>query len=218
MKTDKRIAEILKSTISWDVRLGIHEVSVVVKDGTVYLRGTVDSLLKRRAAEEDASMVPGVKKVENDIKVVLSTKRPDPEIAFAVKEALKWDPRISPEDIHVTVTRGVVTLTGTVDNYAAKAAASVLAGGIAGVKEVKARIGHVPSQRREDRDILEEAEADLHYSYRAGFGSDIFVKVANGIVTLSGKAQSMAARRAAEETVWAIQGVKQVANKIVVKA
>jgi len=217
MSKDKQIADIIRSTISWDVRLGVHEVEVTVEDGIVCLLGTVDSYLKRCAAEEDAAKVPGVKKVANDLKVALSTKRPDQEIAHAVKEAFKWDPRISPSDLDVSVKQGVVTLIGTVDNWSAKKVAVVLVEGIAGVKGVRAKIAYFPALARSDEEIQEEVEARLRYDYRSEFGANLAVEVKKGIVTLRGSAQSAAARRAAEETAWDVMGVKQVVNKIVVR-
>ena len=45
------------------------EVAVAVRAGTVALRGTVDSVPQLRAAVEAAKSVPGVRSVENELRV-----------------------------------------------------------------------------------------------------------------------------------------------------
>src|SRR5213593_3910789 len=52
---------------------------------------------------------------------VTTTKpKTDEQIQRDVLEELKWDARVQPNEIGVTVKDGVVTLTGWVDSYAKK--------------------------------------------------------------------------------------------------
>jgi osmotically-inducible protein OsmY len=53
-----------------------------------------------------------------------------------VQDAIKWEPLLHAAEIGVIVKDGVVTLTGTVDNYMKKAEAEIAAKNVLGVKAV----------------------------------------------------------------------------------
>jgi osmotically-inducible protein OsmY len=91
-RTDEAIQADVLEELKWNSRVQPNEIGVAVKDGIVTLTGWVDSYLKKRAAEEAAHRVPGVKAVANDIEVRLpgSAERTDVDLAKAVLEALKW--------------------------------------------------------------------------------------------------------------------------------
>jgi osmotically-inducible protein OsmY len=70
------------------------------------------------------------------MEVLMSAKmqtKTDSEIQQAVWRELKWDNRVAETEVGVTVERGVVTLTGTVDSYAKKLAAQESAHRVRGV-------------------------------------------------------------------------------------
>ena len=48
---------------------------------------------------------------------LVTDTRTDTQIQADVLAELKWEPRVSPNEIGVMVKDGVVTLTGTVDSY-----------------------------------------------------------------------------------------------------
>jgi len=58
--------------LKWDASVQPNEIGVAVKDG-VTLTGSVNSMVKKVAAEEAAHRVRGVKAVANDIEVRLPT-------------------------------------------------------------------------------------------------------------------------------------------------
>ena len=93
------------------------EIGVAVHDGVVTLTGWLDSYTKKWAAEQAAHRVRGVVAVANDIEVKLPTAatRTDPEIAEAAVRALKWDALLSLQNLEVSVSKGWVTLRGTVE-------------------------------------------------------------------------------------------------------
>ena len=62
---------------------------------------------------------------------------PDDEIAQAVRDAFVYDPRVLSFDPRVHVSNGVVTLSGVVDNLAAKQAAEQDARNVVGVAGVR---------------------------------------------------------------------------------
>src|ERR1700716_2133817 len=140
--------------LKWDARVQPNEIGVAVKDGVVTLTGWVDSYLKRWAAEEAAHRVRGVRAVANDIEVRLGvgSERTDAEIAAAAVRALQWDAILVPEKIEVTVSKGWVTLKGSVDWQYKKTEAERVVRNLAGVKgvinliEVKPKVQPTPDE------------------------------------------------------------------------
>jgi osmotically-inducible protein OsmY len=68
--SDDIVQKEVQDHIQGDSRVESSDVSVQVRDGVVFLTGTVSSFAARRAAEEDAWTVTGARSVENDIGVV----------------------------------------------------------------------------------------------------------------------------------------------------
>lgn len=56
------------------------------------------------------------------------------ELQKDVQDAIKWEPLLHAAEIGVIVKDGVVTLTGTVDNYTKKLQAEKAAKGVSGVR------------------------------------------------------------------------------------
>ena len=67
---------------------------------------------------------------------VATAPRTDEQIREDVLAELKWEPRVQPSEIGVTVKNGVVTLTGFVDSYTKKYAAQEAAHRVRGVRAV----------------------------------------------------------------------------------
>src|SRR3989440_833525 len=97
--------------------------------------------------------------------------RTDEEIQRDVLEELKWDARVQPNEIGVSVKDGVVTLTGWVDSYTKKWAAEEDAHRVRGVKAVANDIEvRLPSSaERNDSDIAAPAKRALEW--------DVFVPI-----------------------------------------
>ncbi|MGD9042027.1 MAG: BON domain-containing protein, partial [Desulfobacteraceae bacterium] len=105
-----------------------RDISVSVINGKVHLYGTVDSFSERTIAEDLASRVKGVVAVENRLTVEDSLPegkaKSDWEIKEDIESELSWDPFVDSDEVTVTVSDGVVTLTGTVYSWTERAAAS----------------------------------------------------------------------------------------------
>ncbi|MCL6472708.1 MAG: BON domain-containing protein [Firmicutes bacterium] len=139
----------------------------------------------------------------------------DQEILSDVQDALTWDVRVNSANIDVSVVNGVVTLTGTVDTYTQKLDASQIASRIKGVVDVVNELVVKPVFVRSDQEI----EDDIYAAMRRDVLVDetnIIVRVANGIVVLSGSVATMAEKNAAESDAWLTPGVTDVINNIVV--
>jgi osmotically-inducible protein OsmY len=142
----------------------------------------------------------------------------DEQIQREVLTELKWDARVSPNEIGVTVRDGVITLRGVVDNYAKKWAAEDAALRVRGVKavanELDVRIDR--TSERTDADIAAAAIRALEWD--AVVPSErVKVKVSNAWVTLTGEVEWYYQKLDAERVVRRLTGVKGVSNLISVK-
>lgn len=82
--TDKELGTRVKDQILWDGRVPAAEVDITIEDSKAILRGTVPSYRAKMAAAEDAWVVSGIQKVDNQLKVKYPpaiTVPPDSEIA-----------------------------------------------------------------------------------------------------------------------------------------
>ena len=142
--------------------------------------------------------------------------RSDDEIRNSVLLELKWDPKVTSDDIGVAVKDGVVTLTGFVPSYWEKDAAEKAAKRVYGVKAVANDLEVKLLSSRTDpeiaRDIVHELQS--HVSIPA---NNIKATVRNGWVTLEGSVDWQYQKLIAESAVKKIKGVIGVANNIEVK-
>jgi osmotically-inducible protein OsmY len=125
---DAQIARQVWDAFSRNPFVERRDISVSVINGKVHLYGTVDSFSERTIAEDLASRVKGVVAVENRLTVEDSLPegkaKSDWEIKEDIESELSWDPFVDSDEVTVTVSDGVVTLTGTVYSWTERAAAS----------------------------------------------------------------------------------------------
>jgi osmotically-inducible protein OsmY len=141
----------------------------------------------------------------------------DEEIQKNVLEQLKYDSRIKPAEIGVTVKDGVVSLVGTVDSYTKKWTAEEIALRTTGVKAVvnELEVKLPSSSVRSDEDIAKTARQILESSYDVP--PTVKVVVEKGWVTLTGDVEWQFQKEAAERKVRDLIGVKGVINRITVR-
>ncbi|TDV27297.1 osmotically-inducible protein OsmY [Paraburkholderia caballeronis] len=135
-----------------------------------------------------------------------------------VEGELLWDPQVDAANIRVNVHERVVTLSGTVPDYAQKLAAQKAVQRVAGSRALvmELDVPERPRARHEDEDLA--AAIVLALRWQAGLAEkDIRVEVERGCVMLSGEVDWGYQRHAAEKVVGAMRGVVGVANQIVVR-
>ena len=105
MHSDRDIQRDIVNELNWEPSLRNDDIAVGVRDGVVTLAGFVDSYADKWTAERVAGRGKGVKAVANDIevKLPLSSTRPDPDIARAALDALKWNVSVPHERVKVKV-------------------------------------------------------------------------------------------------------------------
>lgn len=162
---------------------------------------------------------------------------PREEVVARVKRALEFEPRINLHryPIRIAVESGAVVLEGEVESIAAKKLALELAGAVEGLRGVVDRLRVAPAERRGDgairdtlaRFLLQEPELrnatvrvvgkgraeTLRDAGREAAG-EIEVAVAEGVVTLEGRAISLSHKRLAGVLAWWTPGCRDVVNAL----
>jgi VCBS repeat-containing protein len=143
----------------------------------------------------------------------------DRELQIDVLDELRWEPGVNATDIGATVKDGVVTLEGTVDNFAEKWAAEKAVKRLPGVKALAIELNvKLPgSSERSDSDIARAAENALSWHVLVPY-EQMKVSVENGRVTLEGEVDWQFQKSTAEEAVRHLTGVKGVTNLITIKS
>jgi osmotically-inducible protein OsmY len=150
--TDAQVEQEIRDALSRDAIVQKAQVKVGVEDGEVQLYGTVDSYFERFQAEDVAARVPGVSTIRNHLDVDYVSPpyaygyrgyydwdplvyefdydydtvrvKPDWEIEGDIESELFWSPFVDADEVTVEVDDGVAVLTGTVDSWAERQAAS----------------------------------------------------------------------------------------------
>jgi osmotically-inducible protein OsmY len=217
MRSDLDIKRDVEDELRSDPDIDATDIGVAVKDGVVTLTGFVRSFRQKRIAEQDVKRVAGVTAVANNIEVRLPIihRRPDPEIARDVVEAIKNDLPLSWEKIKVIVSDGWVELEGEVEwNYQRESAENAIwrVRGVKGVInkiEVRPQVPPVEIKRKIEEALRRAAELDA---------SRVTVEANGSEVILRGSVRSWAEREEAEQAAWRAPGVSRVDNRIRVEA
>jgi osmotically-inducible protein OsmY len=145
-RPDEAVEQAIRDAAHHDARVSGFRVEPEVTAGIVLLRGTVDHLEARRAAEQLARNIAGVVAVKSYVKV--SPRKPvaDAALADLVLGALLRNPITAEHELRSAAAQGVVTLTGTVDRYFEKVEAENVAENVPGVIEVQNQleVRHTP--------------------------------------------------------------------------
>jgi osmotically-inducible protein OsmY len=138
----------------------------------------------------------------------------DLRVRDGVMRQLDWDPEVDASAIGVAAKSGAVTLTGYIDSYSGKLAAERAAKRVHGVRAVANDIEVRLKLERTDADIAHDAARALEF--RTAVPDAVQAAVHNGHVTLTGTVNWLFQKRAAENAVRHVRGVRNVLNHIVV--
>jgi osmotically-inducible protein OsmY len=228
---DSQIKADIEQRLLFDMLVN-NPITVDVKDGYVMLSGIVGSVAEKSRAEMDA-WVKGVSFV--DIKALkvepwardtmqrdnLYSNLSDKEVKEAVKAALSYDPRVWAFEVYVSVNKGEVVLTGTVDSFKAKRSAEEDAMNTVGVWIVDNLLRVRPSAFMTETEIEEWNDADLTKNVRKVLSQDpylerdkITMSIYNSKVYLYGSVGSLFEKDEAEDAVSRVKGVVEVENNL----
>ena len=142
---DGWIASKVRITLLMHRNVNATKTIVEVKDGVVTLRGPASSLAQKELTSEYVKDIDGVKTVQNEMTALaappqaertLGEKMDDASITGQIRTALKTHRSTFAATIGVETRNGEVTLTGIVQNEAAKSLIEKLVTDIVGVSTV----------------------------------------------------------------------------------
>jgi osmotically-inducible protein OsmY len=190
------------------------------------LTGTVAEESHKSLAENTVASLPGVKSVDNQLKV--SGEQPaehsDAWITTKVKTALLFHRHVSATGTTVYTKDGVVTLQGEASSLAQKELTTEYARDIDNVKEVKNEmtIAKTPATPKEtigdkidDASITAQVKSSL-LSHHSTSAMHTGVSTTDGVVTLSGVAKNDAEKSLVTKLATDINGVTSVINNMTV--
>ncbi|HQG31863.1 MAG TPA: BON domain-containing protein [Deltaproteobacteria bacterium] len=192
-------------------------INVDVADSRVILTGTVPSYSDKWEAQNDAYDVPGVRYVENRLRVVpiVTPSLSDADIRARVEKVLNWSSVIDASRINVSVDNGIVTLSGIVDSYWQKGKAWDLASNVIGVVDVINDLVVSPPESIADEVIRDEILSAFDRLWMDT--SHVNVSVRDCIVTLSGTVDTYNDFRSVDHIARNTAGVCEVRNDIVIE-
>ncbi|MDR4493493.1 MAG: BON domain-containing protein [Nitrospirales bacterium] len=224
---DKVITQHLEYLFHNDPVVDPADIYLDVKQGLVVLKGNVPSRQVKDTADNLAKMVKGVREVRNALTVRATQRRTDSAMREDIVRRLAFDVWVErPMNLAVEVRQGKAMLNGIVGNAFEKNRVEHLAW-VKGIREVDVRgitvqwtspDPMIRSHRPEtsDRVLAEIIEQVLADDRRVGpFG--IQVAVHQGVVTLDGHVPFLSMKRAAEQDVWNVVGIRSVRNFITVR-
>ena len=138
----------------------------------------------------------------------------DSGITSVVEDGLTHEKGVVPNDVDVSTSQGIVTLSGSVDNLLAKKRAVKIAEGIRGVLGVIDRTTVTPVSRP-DGDIRKDIQAALLQD-PATESNQVTVAVQDAFATLTGSVGSYAEKQLAARIAEGVKGVKEVDNNVTI--
>lgn len=215
--TESELKRSVEEALHGEVRLRGLNINVAIEDGSVLLRGQVNELAEKRLAVNLVRQIRDIGNVRDQLRLASVQSLTDKQIAQHIEDGWMQDGAIHDRQVQVQVTDGVATLTGTFDNLEEKRLAGVIAWWVPGVVDVDNQIKVEPFQNENDGDLT-----DL---IRLVFDKDILVDPStigvtarDHVVTLMGTVKSEEERQAAEHDCYYVWGVKDVINRLDVKA
>jgi osmotically-inducible protein OsmY len=225
---DKQIEMTAKASYNFHTVLN-DKVKAEAKDGTVTLTGTVQDENQKALAENTVNELPNVQHVDDQISVESpGADHSDGWLSFKIHSMLLTKPHVSSTNTHVAINDGAVTLTGTADSAAQKELTETYVKDIDGVKSVTDDI-HVndrtytdekgrpaTTSNVDDASITAQVKWALT-THKSTSALKTKVRTDNGIVNISGDADSDAEKALVTRLAEDVRGVKSVNNDMDVK-
>jgi hyperosmotically inducible protein len=238
-ETDENLEASARGAYVFRKLLAEEGLSIEVSNGTVTLRGSVETALQRELAEEAVTALAGVRSIDNQIAIKpAQPAEADVLLARTVKTILGWHQSGRVPAAHLEVKEGVVILKGETDDEGARAMVAEYAAGIDGVKEVRNELtlkpvksenglaaktpeapaapkpaAHDAAAEVDDPSITAQARMALRL-HRPTRGLKPGVEVREGVLTLSGHAATEEEKNHAGRLCADIYGVRKVVNKM----
>jgi osmotically-inducible protein OsmY len=189
-------------------------LAVAAHNGTVTLRGCVDTYEGKLAAERAVRRVPGVCAVANDLVVRLRLDDSDADLVQDAVHELELCGTI-PNTVQARVHGGHVTLTGRVESLRQKERAEKAVRRVRGVRHV---LNHIAvASKAATRDVRSRITRALRQNIHAD-ASHITVTVYGDTATLLGTVATRQQREAAERAAASAPAIAHVDSQLIVQA
>ncbi len=202
------------------------KIDVSVRRGEVSLRGKANSLAEKRNAESIVSGIRGVRSVDNQITVRLSSDRPDEELQKEISELIAQSVYFDDADITVDVKEHVAELAGAVSSAESRdrleQVAEIWGVSAIDVSDVEVNADLMDSARRKSR-YADASNLSISTALDRSFRFDptifsladkIKVHVDSGVVTLTGTLSRLRYKNRAAQLAHDVVGVRRVVNKL----
>lgn len=223
---DRKIEDAAKASYNYQTVLA-DNVKVKAHDGVVTLTGTVQDKDDKALAVDTVSDLPGVVSVKDEIVVKPSyPTHSDGWMALKIRSRLLMKGNVSATSTDVKVKDGVVTLTGTADDLAQKELTAAYAKDIEGVKSVTNDLVVKPKapvatttvgEKIDDASITSQVKYAL-LSHKSTSALKTKVTTKDGVVRITGDANSDAERSLVTKLASDVRGTKSVTNDMTVKS
>ncbi|TDN38795.1 BON domain-containing protein [Hymenobacter sp. UV11] len=222
--SDEEISAQIRELLAWDIRVFSDQIVVRTNDRAVHLSGTVGTAAERAqvvavAYQAGATRVDALDlfvaywAISPELRREKFAQRADADIAQAVLDTFRYDPRVLSYQPVVVVHDGVVTLTGQVSSLRAKQSAEHDARHVVGVWNVynllKVRTRWFTPDVEVRQAILDALARDPYVSI-----FDFRVRVTNGRAHLDGLVNSHFEHAQAAEVASGVSGVAEVENNV----
>ncbi len=220
-RTDQEIAQDVQRRFANNPLLKDKNIEVTVTGGNVQLTGQVNSISELQEAKLLASEVMGVVSVNNALQINYPSVRTDQEIEEDVKSSLQRDVYLTGMPIDVSVSNGLVTLSGKVSNLFQKVRAG---NDVNWIWNVQGLQNNIQVKWWEDQGVRKELptpttdqiklniENELYQDLRLKDPFTINVDVSMGNVSLTGTVASYRQKQLAARDALNVVGVIGVNN------
>ncbi len=219
---DESIERTLRDTLNQNPAFG--QIESHVSHGVVTLTGSVAHYQDKIDAENAARHMPGVHNVRSQISLTTPVAD-DLELEERVEDHLRFaraDVGLSFPQIQVEAHKGVVYLTGTVQDPVEHAAALTLVGNTDGVFSVRDKLSIEPGLKNDDATRV-RINKTIYRAARAngeiGVGGTVPVRASfnNGTVTLMGSVADAKTKEELMSKIRDVYGVLTVDDEVVVR-
>ncbi len=225
-ETDDRIESSAAKSHVFKTYLKGDSIKTESKNGVVTLTGTVAEASHKSLAEDTVDSLPGVKSVDNQLKVKGESpaEHSDGWLSAKVKTTLLFHRHVSATGTDVFVQDGIVSLRGEAASLAQKELTAEYAKDVEGVKEVKNEMTIAKSpafpnetmgEKIDDASITAQVKSSL-ISHRSTSAIKTKVSTTDGVVTIRGIAKNEAEKSLVTKLVTDISGVTSVVNNMTI--
>jgi len=224
---DSRIESTARKSYVFKTFLQNDNIKIESKYGDVTLTGSVADNFNKSLAEETLAGIPGVKSVDNrlEIKGEPPTANSDAWIRDKVKVTLMFHRSVYASTTDVYVRDGIVTLQGYAANQAQKELTTEYTKDVEGVKDVvndmvvssrsKKKVATV-GNKIDDASITAQVKMTLLF-HRSTSAVNTKVETKQGVVTLYGKASTVAEKDLVTKLANDVNGVENINNRMTVE-